>query len=115
MTRDDMLAALAPARLPSQFGALSLPEGMALVAIGLVLGVLAAALIRPLTRLARRGPRIRDLRPLPVPARLLALSRLLGHLPPALRGAAYGAEPAPSDHRIERIARLARLRRGWRG
>ena len=45
---------------------------------------------------------------------LLAIARVLGHLPAALRPAAYGAAPPPSDRRIEAIARRARLRRPWR-
>lgn len=110
MTHDEMLAALAPPRLPAEMASLSLSEMLALVAIGMALGLVAGLLILPLTR-RRASPkmvRLSDLRALPVPERLLALARLLGRLPPSLRAAAYGAEPPPSDQVIERAARRAR-------
>ncbi|WP_265502178.1 hypothetical protein [Paracoccus beibuensis] len=112
MTHEQMLDALAPVRLPSSFGSLGVNEIMVLVALGLIVGVAVSAIIRPLTRGGDRRLRLSDLRAMPVPQRMLALSRLLGHLPPALRPAAYGAATPPSDRRIERIARLSRLR--WR-
>lgn len=115
MTHDEMMAALSPVRIPAGFGTLGMPEMAALVALGLIAGVLASVLILPMSRRGGRRFRVRDLRPLPVPLRLLVLSRYLGHLPPALRGAAYGSEPPPTDRRIERIALRSRLRRRWRG
>lgn len=117
MTHEEMLQQLAPARLPMGMAWLSLPELMALLALGLAAGVLVAALMLPFTR--SRAPRHRlrlsQLRPLPVPQRMLALARHLGHLPPSLRDAAYGAAPPPPDDHIERIARRARLTRLVRG
>ncbi|MGZ3217141.1 hypothetical protein [Paracoccus sp. T5] len=117
MTHEEMLQQLAPARLPTGMAWLSLPELLALLGLGLAAGVLAAALILPFTR--SRAPRNRlrlsQLRALPVPQRMLALARHLGHLPPPLHDAAYGAATPPSDERIERIARRARLTRLVRG
>ncbi|QBX34917.1 hypothetical protein E4191_09485 [Paracoccus liaowanqingii] len=116
MTHDQMMQALSPVRLPGSMATLSLPEMAALLAFGILAGLAVAAAVLPLTR--RRAPRRRirlaDLRALPVPQRMLALARHLGHLPEALRAAAYGAAPPPSDRRIERLARRARLRRMWR-
>ncbi|SCY95546.1 hypothetical protein [Paracoccus tibetensis] len=110
MTRDEMLTALAPPRLPAEMASLSLSEMLALIAIGTALGLVAGLLLLPLTRRRAKPKKVRlsDLRPLPVPERLLALARLLGHLPLSLRAAAYGAEPPPSDRVIERAARRAR-------
>lgn len=110
MTHDEMLAALASPRLPAAFANLSPTEMLALVGIGMALGLVAGLLILLLTRrrVRLRKVRLSDLRELPVPERLLALARLLGRLPPSLRAAAYGAEPSPSDHVIERAARRAR-------
>lgn len=117
MTHDQMLQQLAPARLPTGMAWLSLPELLALLGLGLAAGVLAAALILPFTR--SRAPRHRlrlsQLRALPVPQRMLALARHLGHLPPPLRDTAYGAAPPPPDDRIDRIARRAQLARLVRG
>lgn len=114
MTHDQMLAALSPVRLPTALTALSWNETLALLSLGLIAGGVLGAALLPLTR--RRGPRARpdDPHALPVPERLLMLSRQLGHLPAALRAAAYGAAPPPSDSRIRAIARRARLRRPWR-
>lgn len=115
MTHDQLMAALSPARLPLEMADLSLPEMLVLLALGLLVGLAAAAVIVPFTRRrtaqTRSGPAA--LRDLPVPERLLGLARWLGHLPAALRPAAYGAAPPPSDRRIARIVRGARLRRLW--
>ncbi|MFC0202302.1 hypothetical protein [Paracoccus rhizosphaerae] len=110
MTHDEMLAALAPPRLPADFGSLSVYEMLALVGIGMALGLLAGLLILPLTRRRVKPGKVRlsDLRELPVPERLLAVARLLGRLPPSLRAAAYGTEPPPSDRNIERAVRRTR-------
>ena len=55
---------------------------------------------------------IRATRGLPGPERILAVARILGHLPDALRAAAYGAAPPPDDGRIERVALRSRRKRG---
>ena len=106
MTRDELIAALAPSRLPPTMLDLDWREGLALFALGLLAGLAVAALAAPL--LTRRLPlrqRIRATRGLPPQERLLAIARILGHLPAPLRPAAYGAEPAPPDLVIERLAR----------
>ena len=110
MTHDELLARLPPPRLPAEMASVSLSEILALVAFGMLLGLVAGFLILPLTRRRSSPKRVRlsDLRALPVSERLLALARLLGRLPPSLRAAAYGAEPPPSDQMIERAARRAR-------
>lgn len=116
MAHDQLMQALSPIRLPASMTGLSQAEMAALLALGLIAGLLLAAIILPFTRHRAARPRLRpaDLRHLPTPERLLALSRLLGHLPAALRPAAYGAAPPPPDRRIEAIIRRARLRRAWR-
>jgi len=110
-----LLEALAPVRLPASMAGLGLAELVALLSLGLIGGVVVAAVLLPLTRrrTRQRRQRLSDLRALPVPERLLVLARTLGRLPPGLRDAAYGAAPPPSDRQIERSARLARLSRLW--
>lgn len=110
MTHDEIMARLPPPRLPAEIASVSLSEMLAFVAFGMLLGLAAGLLLLPLTRRRSSSKRVRlsDLRALPVPERLLALARLLGHLPPSLRAAAYGAEPPPPDQVIERAVRRAR-------
>ncbi|WP_231558848.1 hypothetical protein [Paracoccus sp. PAMC 22219] len=116
MTHDQLMQALSPVRLPTPMAVLSPAEMAALLALGLIAGLLLALAVLPFTRrrAARRRMRVTALRGLPVPDRLLAIARLLGHLPAALRPAAYGAAPPPPDRRIEAIARRAHIRRPWR-
>ncbi|MFC3167081.1 hypothetical protein [Paracoccus fontiphilus] len=112
MTRDELLAQLAPPRLPLEIAALGWPEILSLAAIGLLAGALAALVLRPL--MARRPSRralVRATRGMPPQDRILVIARILGRLPDALRPAAYGAAPAPDDATLERIA-LRRTRRG---
>lgn len=112
MTQAELLAQLAPPRLPLGMATLDWREGLALAGFGLLAGLALALLLRPLLgrRLSRRA-RIRATRGLPAEARILAVARILGRMPPGLRAAAYGAAPAPDDATIERLAR----RRGRRG
>lgn len=106
MTRDEMLTRLHPARLPADMAMPDLREILALTAFGLLLGVALFLLLMPFLRfLPSRRDRILATRDLPTDERLLAIARILGHLPAALRPAAYGAEPAPPPDRIEAIAR----------
>lgn len=116
MTHDQLMQALSPVRLPTPMAILSTAEMAALLALGIIAGLVLALAVLPFTRRRAARPRLRvaALRGLPVPDRLLAIARLLGHLPAALRPAAYGAAPPPPDRRIEAIARGARLRRPWR-
>lgn len=105
MTQAELIAALAPSRLPPDMQQPGLPEVLALFGLGLLAGLAVFALILPLLarRDTRRG-RIRATRGLPPQERLLAIARILGGLPAALRPAAYGAAPPPPDDQIERIA-----------
>lgn len=105
MTRHELLARLAPSRLPSDMASLGWSDLLALVGLGLLAGTGAALLLRPV--LARRPSRramIRATRGMAPPERLLAIARILGRLPEPLRPAAYGAAPAPDDDAIDRIA-----------
>lgn len=109
MTHSDLLAALAPPRLPADMAALSMGEVMALLGMGLLAALALFAAAAPLlTRRPSRRDTIAATRALPAPERLLAIARLLGHLPAALRPAAYGAAPAPDAAEIEREALRAR-------
>lgn len=111
MTHDDLLARLSPPRLPLDMAALGWREMLALAGIGLLAGLAAALLLRPiLARKPSRRALIRATRGLPPQDRILAVARILGRLPDALRPAAYGAAPAPDDAAIEQAA----LRRGRR-
>lgn len=108
MTPDDLMSRLAPSRLPPTMQP-GWPEYLALLGLGLLLGVVLVALMRPfLRRRLSRAERIRQTRGLPAQERLLAIARILGRLPDALRPAAYGATPPPPDTEIERIARRGR-------
>jgi len=105
VTPDELLAQLAPPRLPPEIGALGWREILALAGIGLLLGLLAALVLRPLTtRKPSRRALVRATRGMPPEVRILAIARILGRLPDPLRPAAYGAAPAPDDAAIERIA-----------
>ncbi|AGT10376.1 hypothetical protein [Paracoccus aminophilus] len=106
MTPDELIAALAPSRLPPALLGLDRGEALALFGLGLLAGLAIHALISPL--LARRPSRraqIRATRGLEGEERLLAIARILGRLPKSLRPAAYGAAPVPPDAQIERLAR----------
>ncbi|MDP5306612.1 hypothetical protein [Paracoccus spongiarum] len=109
MTQAELLAALAPPRLPADLARIGWREGLALVSLGLLAAVILFALLAPmLARRPSRRARIRATRGLPVPDRLLAIARILGHLPATLRPAAYGAAPPPGDRQIERLALRSR-------
>ncbi|MTH77979.1 hypothetical protein [Paracoccus aestuariivivens] len=112
MTSDELIAALAPSRLPETMLMPGWGELLALFGIGLLAGSVLAAIVSPL--MARRQSRralIRATRGLPAQERLLRIGRILGHLPPALRRAAYDAALAPNDAEIERALRRGRRRR----
>lgn len=105
MTHQELLAALAPPRLPAAMAMLDWREWMALAGLGLLAALAVFLLLRPL--LGRRPSRrslIRATRGLPPGERILAIARILGHLPAPLRDAAYGAAPPPDDAGIERLA-----------
>lgn len=105
MTADQLIEALEPSRLPDAMSRIAWDEILALAGIGLLASVLIAALLGPmLVRRPSRRALIRATRGQPAQARILAISRILGRLPPALRPAAYGAAPPPPDAEIEAIA-----------
>ncbi|AUH35051.1 hypothetical protein [Paracoccus tegillarcae] len=109
MTQDELLAALADVRLPVTMRALDWHEMSALLGLGLLIAALIALILAPLLRQrasARR--RILATRGLPVQDRLLAVARITGHLPPALREAAYLPAPQLRDEQIERAAKAGR-------
>ncbi|SNR40175.1 hypothetical protein EYF88_06720 [Paracoccus sediminis] len=111
MTRDDLLEQLNPPRLPLDMAVLGWREILALVGIGILAGLLAALVLRPLMgRRPSRRARILATRGMPPQDRILAVARILGRLPDPLRPAAYGAAPAPDDDAITRAA-LRRARR----
>ncbi len=110
MTPDELIATLSPSRLPPSVLALDWRAALALVGIGLLAGLVVAWLLSPLLhRRASRRAQVRGLlratRNEAGQERLLALARLIGHLPEDLRPAAYGAAPMPDDAEIERLAR----------
>lgn len=109
MTREDMIAALAPSRLPASMARLSWDEMLALIGMGLLAALVISVVLAPLlTRRRSVRARIRATRGMPPQTRLLAIARILGHLPELLRPAAYGAAPPPSETEVERIALKAR-------
>lgn len=106
MTQAELIATLAPSRLPPSLQMLGWRDGVALFGLGLLLGVGLVWLISPLlTRRASIRARIRATRGLPGQDRLLAIARILGRLPKSLRPAAYGGAPVPPDDQIERLAK----------
>jgi type II secretory pathway component PulM len=110
VTQEELIAALAPVRLPAAMRVLEGREMLALLGLGLLAAVLIAVLLRPLlTRRASLRSRLKATRGLPADERLLAIARITGRLPSDLRDAAYRSSP-PSDAEIERASRM-RLRR----
>ncbi|TRW97312.1 hypothetical protein FNJ84_07260 [Paracoccus sp. M683] len=109
MSHDQLLAALAPIRLPSAMRDLGWPEMLALLGLGLLLAALIGLILTPLLRRRIRvGQRIRATRGLAPADRLLAIARITGRLPPALREMAYRPAPDLTDRQIERAARRPR-------
>ncbi|WP_269583845.1 hypothetical protein [Roseibium sp. Sym1] len=105
MTQAELIAALPEGRLPPDLMTLGPADLLALFGAGLVISALLASLAAPfLTRRPSRRTLIKAARDLPPEERLLAIARILGHLPEELRPAAYGSKPPPPDETIERIA-----------
>lgn len=106
MTPAELIAALSPSRLPPSLQMPGWREALALFGLGLIAGALLALMLAPLlTRRPSLRARIRATRGLPGQERLLAIARILGHLPKSLRPAAYGATPVPPEAEIELLAR----------
>lgn len=81
-------------------------EGLALFGLGLLAGVALVWLISPLlSRRKSQRARIRETRGMEPEERLLAIARIRGRLPKALRAPAYGAAPMPPDAEVERLSR----------
>lgn len=109
MTQAELIAALAPSRLPDSLLRPGWPEMLALFGLGLLAGLGLSLMLRPLLRLRlSQARRIRATRGQPAQERMLSIARILGRLPRGLRDAAYGTAPPPSDAQIERIARRDR-------
>lgn len=105
MSRDELLAALAPIRLPGAMRGLDWRELLALFGLGLILAAVIALLLMPLlSRKVSIRQRIRATRGLPIEERLLAVSRITGRLPPALRDTAYRRNSQITDDQIERVS-----------
>lgn len=93
--------ALHPPRLPEDFAAAGWPEALAALAIGLLLGLAAHTLLRPVLQRKPRRPTLQSLlapmQNLPPEDRLLAQLRLLhqlgGQVPEAQRPALYTGNP----------------------
>ncbi|MBD8894075.1 hypothetical protein [Roseibium litorale] len=105
MTQADLIAALPEGRLPPELMTLHAADLLALFGLGLIFSAVMSLLFMPfLARRPSRKSMIRQTRGLPPEERLLAIARILGHLPEGLRPAAYGLEPLPGDDVIEREA-----------
>ncbi|MDF3607276.1 hypothetical protein PE067_14750 [Paracoccus sp. DMF-8] len=106
MTPTELIAALSPSRLPPSMLDLGWREGLAVFGLGLLACTLLVWLLSPLlVRRTSTRARIRATRGMQGQERLLAIARIRGFLPKALRPAAYGAAPLPPQDRIERLAR----------
>lgn len=109
MTHEEMLVALAPPRLPADMAMPGWRELSGLAGLGLLAALILFVLLLPLLRRRpSRRSRIRATRGQPALLRILAIARILGHLPDGLRAAAYGATPPPPDDQIERIAQRSK-------
>lgn len=109
MTQAELITALPEGRLPPALMQLHAADFLLLFGAGLLLAALASVVVTPL--LERRPSRralIRATRALPPQERVLAIARILGHLPAELRATAYGVEPELDAATVERIALKAR-------
>lgn len=110
MTQAELIAALPEGRLPLELMELGATDLLALFGVGLMVAALLSVLAGPF--LAGRPSRktlIRATRDLPPEERLLAIARILGHLPKKLQPAAYGGAAPPPSETIERIALKAKM------
>ncbi|WP_258869790.1 hypothetical protein [Paracoccus thiocyanatus] len=108
MTPDELIAALAPSRLPPGLMALDWRGMLALAGLACWPGWRSPWRCR---RCCRAAPRAAPGSAHPRPAggrALLAIARILGRLPAALRAPAYGAAPMPPQDEVERLARRRR-------
>lgn len=109
MTQAELIAALPEGRLPPALMQLHAADFLILFGAGLLMAALVSVLVVPLLEhRASRRALIRATRPLPSQERVLAIARILGHLPVELRATAYGAGPELDAATVERIALKAR-------
>ena len=109
MTQADLLAALPEGRLPASLMQLGGLDLLALFGAGLIAAALLSLLVAPfVARPPSRRTLIRATRGLPAEERVLAIARILGHLPAPLHPTAYGVPPALPDDEIERLALKAK-------
>lgn len=114
MTRAELIAALPEGRLPPELMTLQPADLLALFGLGLAFSALLALVIMPfVARRPSRRSAIRATRGLPPEERLLAIARILGHLPEPLRAPAYGIEAPPANEAIERAALKRRSFVSW--
>lgn len=112
MTQAELIAALPEGRLPPALMQVNAADLLLLFGIGLLLAALLSLLALPfLTRRPSRRVLIRATRGMPPQERMLAIGRLLGHLPDELRAMAYGSAPPLPPETVERIALKARRSR----
>ncbi|MDQ0513483.1 hypothetical protein [Ancylobacter amanitiformis] len=112
MTQAELIMALPEGRLPPSLMQVNAADLLLLFGAGLLAAALLALLAMPF--LARRPSRralLRATRGMPPQERMLAIGRLLGHLPDELRAMAYGSAPPLSPEAVERIALKARRAR----
>ncbi|WP_417689149.1 hypothetical protein [Roseibium sp.] len=122
MTQAELIEALPAGRLPPELTTLHPADLLALFGLGLIVAALVSLSSMPFVkrRLSRKSL-IRATLNLPPEERLLAIARVLGHLPDDLRPAAYGIGPMPTGEEMEQAALrkrplipLARISRTFR-
>lgn len=110
----DLVPRLHPPRLPPDFTQMGWADLLAGFGLGLILAALLIWIALPFLRKRRRPPtlaqQLREIRTLPPPDRLLALTRLLarrkGQLPDDLRHALYATPSAPPQEIADRVEAL---------
>ena len=71
--------------------------------------LVSVVILRPFLSLRpSRNDLIRRTRGLAPEERILAIARIIGHLPKSLRPSAYGITPPPSNSVIERLAKASK-------
>ncbi|MDQ0348655.1 hypothetical protein [Ancylobacter vacuolatus] len=109
MTPAELIAALPEGRLPPALTQMNAADLLLLFGAGLLVAAVLSLLAAPFFayRPSRRAL-VRATRGMPPQERVLAIGRLLGHLPARLRAMAYGSAPPLAPAEIERIALKAR-------
>ena len=112
MTQAELIMALPEGRLPPALMQMNAADLLLLFGAGLLVAAVLSLLAAPFFayRPSRRAL-VRATRGMPPQERVLAIGRLLGHLPEELRAMAYGSAPALEPKEIERIALKAKRAR----